>query len=172
MLRLLCPGKYYDSVCEVDLAELKREGIEGLIIDLDNTLVPRYKRETPQRIRRWLQEAILQGFRICILSNNWTTRASEIASQFKLPLLAPAGKPRQRAFLRAIKMLDVSPEQTVVIGDQIFTDILGGNRLGLKTILVVPISPQEMLHTKFLRRLERLVLKKLRERNLLKNSTE
>jgi HAD superfamily phosphatase (TIGR01668 family) len=77
-------------------------------------------------------------------------------------------KPRRRAFRRALHIMELTSQETAVIGDQIFTDVLGGNRLGLYTILVTPISEKEFIWTRLMRKLERFVLNYLKKRNMLR----
>ncbi len=167
-MKLFKPDGYYDSISSIDLAELKGVGIKGLILDLDNTLLPRDERETSDGVNNWLRAARELGFRMCIVSNNRGERVKEVARELNLPVVALAAKPCRRAFKQGLEILRVKKEETAVIGDQIFTDVLGGNLVGLKTILVVPVSPQELLHTRILRRLERIIIKKLIKQNQLK----
>ncbi len=87
----------------------------------------------------------------------------EIAKLIGIPAVYKAGKPRKRAYRKAMAMLSTTPHETMMVGDQIFTDVLGGNRLGLYTILVKPIHQQEFIGTKVMRILERLVLRQMPE---------
>lgn len=162
LLKLLYPEKFYSSVFEIDLEELKREKITGIIIDLDNTLVAWNERETTQELHRWLREVRQRGFQLCIVSNSRSTRAGEVAKELGLPIIAEAWKPRRKAFRAAMAVLGASASETAVVGDQVFTDVLGGNRMKLKTVLVVPISEKELWTTRLLRRLERRVLKRIK----------
>jgi HAD superfamily phosphatase (TIGR01668 family) len=167
LLEPFCPTAYYDSIYDIDFAELKKEGIVGLIIDLDNTLVARGSKETPNRLHEWLKKLEVEEFRVCIVSNNWASKVGVIAKKLNIPLVAQAGKPRRKAFKQGMRILGTNDTQTAVIGDQLFTDVLGGNRLGLVTILVVPIGTKELFYTKLLRHLERIILKKLQQKRML-----
>lgn len=162
LLKLLYPEKFYSSIFEIDLEELRREKITGIIIDLDNTLVAWNKRETTQELHRWLKDVRRRGFQLCIVSNSRSARAREVAKEVDLPIVAEAWKPRRKAFRAAMAILGTGIGETAVVGDQVFTDVLGGNRMNLKTVLVVPISDKELWTTKLLRRLERRVLKKIK----------
>ena len=102
------------------------------------------------------------------VSNNKKVRVSNFGRILGVPAIS-ARKPRRRAFREAMRIMNTRPETTAVIGDQIFTDVLGGNRLGLYTILVVPLSKQEFIGTRCMRHLERVVLKILARRNLLRD---
>lgn len=167
MLALFCPTAYYDSIYDIDLKELRSKNITGLIFDFDNTLIARGSRETPDGLHEWLQKLEQAGFRVCIVSNNLQSKIGAIAQSLGIPLVAQAGKPRNKAFTQGMKIMGTMASQTAVIGDQLFTDILGGNRLGLVTILVVPMGKRELLHTRLLRYLERLILTHLQHKNML-----
>ncbi len=167
MLRRFAPNEYLASAIEVDLQALKARGIEGLIVDLDNTLVPRYEDEPSEELKGWLQEVARAGLRVCIVSNNWTSRVAAIASELGVSIVKGAGKPLAKAFRQGMRILGTRPAETAVIGDQLFTDVLGGNRLGLYTVLVVPLSDKEMLHTRVLRKLECRVLDALAKRRMI-----
>lgn len=164
MLTKLYPREYCKSVLDIDLEALKRLGIRGLVVDLDNTIVARDSHVPTDELKSWLARAKSMGFKLCILSNNWMNRVSRIAKQLDLPLVARAAKPRRKAFTQAMDEIGTTVETTAVIGDQIFTDVLGGNLAGLYTILVVPISDREAPHTRVLRRLERVIMRNYHKR--------
>lgn len=167
-LKRLMPDDYYHSIYDIELTELTSRGIRGLIVDLDNTLVPRKQNHTTQKLENWLKGAKSLGLNVCIVSNNWKSRGSIFAKNLDISLVARAKKPRKSPFNKALKLLKTEENETVVVGDQIFTDILGGNRCGLHTILVVPMSKKEDLFlTKFTRQLERFVLKRLKKDNIV-----
>lgn len=163
MLEIFRPEEYYPSIFEIDLGGLKKKGIKGLIVDLDNTLLPRYEEKVPLRLLSWLKELNSQGFKAVIVSNNWSGRVTAIAAKLNLPLVAPAVKPRRGAFKRGMKVLGTAVSETAVIGDQLFTDVFGGKRCGLYTILVKPASPKEMFHTRVLRYFEKIILRRLQK---------
>ncbi len=167
MLALFCPNAYYDSIYDIDLNELKSKNIRGLIFDFDNTLIARGSRETPDGLHDWLQKVEQAGFRACIVSNNLQSKIGAVAQKLGIQLVAQAGKPRNKAFTQGMKVMGTTASQTAVIGDQLFTDILGGNRLGLVTILVVPVGKRELPHTRLLRYFERLILTRLQRKNML-----
>ncbi len=158
MKRALKPDLFLKSVHELDTALLSEKGISAIIIDIDNTLVPWDTKEPDEKVSQLVYSLLQKGFRICILSNNSKKRVEEFNKGLKLPAIYKAVKPSRNAFRRAMKLMDASPENTAVIGDQLFTDILGGNRMGLYTVLVSPISNKEFLWTMLVRRVEKLVL--------------
>ncbi|HHY37137.1 MAG TPA: YqeG family HAD IIIA-type phosphatase [Firmicutes bacterium] len=168
MLELLCPREYVNSVFSIPLGQLQARGIEGLIFDLDNTLTGWKAEEVDIKTRQWFEKLKEMGFRVCLVSNNKKDRVNNFGRLLGVPAISKARKPRRRAFREAMRIMNTRPESTAVVGDQIFTDILGGNRLGLYTILVVPLSKQEFIGTRCMRCLERLVLKALTRRKLLR----
>lgn len=159
MLAVFLPDEYVSSIYHIDLARLWDAGMRGLVTDLDNTLVAWGTQQAPQKLVAWLDHARAIGFRVCILSNNHETRVSQFANELGIPALSRARKPRSASYLKAMTMIEVQPAQTVMIGDQLFTDIWGGNRLGVYTILVSPVPGRQHRGTVVIRRIEKLVLK-------------
>lgn len=149
-----------DSVTSIDLERLRDMGIIALLIDLDNTLVPWRSTEVASEIGEWILRAKEQGFSFCIVSNTRTwKRLEHLASELQVPFVRRGLKPRRHGFRAALKLLQVEPSNAAVVGDQIFTDILGGNRLRLYTILVRPLERREFFGTRISRILENIVLK-------------
>ncbi len=168
ILRLLCPDEYLSSVKQMDLQALRARKFSALLVDLDNTLVPWRKIEVPQETREWLQSAKEHGFQICIVSNTrFPNRLKRLAKEMNLPYVRGVLKPRRGGFKEALKLLGVGPEQAIVVGDQVFTDILGGKRLGLYTILVKPISDHEFIGTMISRFFERMLLRYFKKHGML-----
>ncbi len=164
MLRkLLFPNMYVESVHHIDIEFLSEKGIRGLLFDLDNTVIPRDANVFSPEITSWFGKLLARGFKMCVVSNNGPRRLQYLAGPLELPYVCRAVKPRKRPFKRAMEIIGTSPGETAVIGDQIFTDILGGNRLGLYTILVTPMPGKEYWATELInRRLERLVIRRLK----------
>lgn len=162
----LTPDLYVKSIFHIDMDELYRRGIRAIITDLDNTLVAWDDPLPNERLLTWLKGVQSRGFSVFIVSNNSQERVRKFAEAFGVPAISKAIKPRRGAFRTACESLGVTPEQTAVVGDQIFTDVLGGNRLGLYTILVVPVSGKEFFGTKIMRAMERFVLRRLKMRGL------
>jgi len=158
MLKKLKPNQIEDSICGIDLRYLYSRGFRSIIVDLDNTITPWNKSLVEPKLHDWFSFAKHLGFKICILSNGSYRRVRLVASKLGIEAAPKKAKPMTRAFRNAIQMLEATPETTVVIGDQIFTDILGGNRFNLYTILVNPISSKEFFGTKFTRLMEKLIV--------------
>jgi HAD superfamily phosphatase (TIGR01668 family) len=151
----LTPSRVVESVKEVDPKDLKEQGITAIITDLDNTLVP------------W-QHYEVEGIKICIASNTiHTERLKQLAKTMNIPFVERVQKPRRGGFVRAMRLMKSHAENTAVFGDQIFTDVLAGNRLGLHTILLrPPLSKEEFFSTQLVRYIENGVIHRLRKRNL------
>ncbi len=168
MYRLLCPNLAVDSLFDIDLDDLAGQGIRGVIFDLDNTIIPWDSREMDAAIVAWLQNVLARGFKVAIVSNNWRGRVREIAARFGLPFVSRAYKPAKTGFRRALAELGLEAGEAAVVGDQLFTDVLGGNRLGLMTIWVKPLTAHEFIGTRIHRRIERLAVRMLRAKGLMK----
>jgi len=161
VLHLLTPDEIYPSVAAVDLERLRRRGVRALVLDLDNTLVPYGKTEPAQAVVEWLRRAQGTGMKLCILSNGRPRRVRLTAQRLGLPWIESYTKPRRRGFQEAARLLGTQPHETAILGDQLFTDVLGGRRSGFVTVLVNPVSRRELPHTRLVRLLERLVMKLL-----------
>ncbi|QJC52656.1 YqeG family HAD IIIA-type phosphatase [Paenibacillus albicereus] len=167
MFERLVPHMRVKSIYDIDLDLLARKGVKGIITDLDNTLVgSKIPLATPELIA-WLDQVRELGFQVVVVSNNHETRVSRFALPLSIPFIHAARKPSTRAFRKALVVLGLEAEQTVVIGDQMMTDVLGGKRMGLYTILVSPIAPlDEGFGTRINRVLERIALTRLRRKGL------
>ncbi|GEN34607.1 MULTISPECIES: YqeG family HAD IIIA-type phosphatase [Aneurinibacillus] len=161
---LLLPDLHVESVYDIDLFELKKRGIKGIITDLDNTLIEWDRPDATPELVKWMKELKEQGFAVVIVSNNRRTRVSKVAEPLGVPFIHQAKKPTSSAFRRATHQMGLSVHETVVIGDQLFTDVLGGKRMGFYTILVVPVAQSDGLITRFNRRMEKVALNWMRKR--------
>lgn len=141
---------------------LTARGIRGVLLDLDNTLTPWKSREISPAVAAWVAALGPAGLHACIISNALTVhRVRPVADALGLSWVTRALKPLPFGFRWGMAMMDTTPATTAVIGDQLFTDIWGGKRLGLFTVLVDPISPREALFTRLLQRpLERALGRK------------
>lgn len=156
--RALMPTEYVTSIYTIDLERLWRMGKRIILCDLDNTLVPWNHPWVPKSLQTWLDEAHQRGFHVCIVSNNRSQRVSDFSRVSGLPAVGAARKPKSAGFQKALAKFEMTADQAVMIGDQLFTDIQGANRLGLYTILVLPIHKQEWWGTRVVRSLERIVM--------------
>jgi HAD superfamily phosphatase (TIGR01668 family) len=151
------------TVYDIPLAELWDNGIRGIITDLDNTLVGAKEPLATPELIVWLEQVKAAGFKVVIVSNNNESRVKSFADPLQIPYIHRAKKPSNAAFHKALQWMGLTAEKTVVIGDQMLTDVLGGNRMGLHTILVLPIALlDEGFFTKINRRIEKILLAMMR----------
>jgi HAD superfamily phosphatase (TIGR01668 family) len=157
------------TITDINPQALKAQGIEGLILDLDNTLVLWQREDIGEAIIAWLDQVKQAGIKICLLSNSfWSKRSERIAERLQCPNVKEARKPGKSGFKRALAALGTPPHSTAIVGDQMFTDILGGNRMGIYTIMVTPMHPHEFVYTRIISRPpERLLLKYFKRRGHL-----
>jgi HAD superfamily phosphatase (TIGR01668 family) len=161
----LTPCQVVESVKELQPESLKERGIAAIITDLDNTLVPWRHYEIMPGVVEWLASLEVAGIKICIASNTiHTERLKQLAETMNIPFVDRVRKPRTGGFLRAMRLMGSGRGDTAVFGDQIFTDVLAGNRLGLHTILLrPPLSKEEFISTQMVRYVENGVIRRLRE---------
>lgn len=154
------PKEFYKKVEDIDINKYK-DRFKAMIIDHDNTLVKRGEMFLEEEVSNWLKEAN-KNFKIGVISNNKKSKLSLIEKNFKIPVLKNALKPLPHSFKKMIKILNVNNNEVILIGDQIFTDILGGNLLNLYTILVEPRDKRkDFFLTKIQRIFESFFLKKI-----------
>ncbi len=164
-LNKLNPCQVVESLKELEPETLKKQGIEAIITDLDNTLVPWRHYEIMPGVIEWLAKLEVAGIKICIASNTiHTERLKQLAETMNIPFVDRVRKPQTGGFVRAMKAMGSNAGNTAVFGDQIFTDVLAGNRLGLHTILLrPPLSREEFISTQLVRYVENGVIRRLRD---------
>ncbi|MDA3733783.1 YqeG family HAD IIIA-type phosphatase [Niameybacter massiliensis] len=158
MIKRLYPNLYLNSINEIDTVALKQEGIKGIIFDIDNTLVPYDVLDPTDEIISFFERLKSEGFQICLASNNTEDRVVRFNKGLKVFAIHKSGKPSTKSFKRALELMHLTSNQAVIVGDQIFTDVFGGNRANLKTILVKPVSEKDEWITKVKRGIERKVI--------------
>lgn len=156
--RYLRPTSFARRIHEIDVDVLRRDGVRGIIMDLDNTLVGYHLAAPDAEVAAWIAQATSRGLEVVIVTNNATPWAQGVAQELGVRCTANARKPSPRGFLAALKMLGTSHAETVVIGDQLFTDVLGAKLFGMKVILTEPIIEREQWWMRPIRVLERLIL--------------
>lgn len=169
MLKKLLPDEYVASVFDINLERLKEKGIEGLVIDIDNTLVSWDTKSADHRVLDWFAKLERLGFNVCLLSNNTKDRVTKFTELMGVPAVYRAAKPGKRAFEKAMAVMGKKRSKSAVVGDQVFTDIFGGKRLGLYSILVIPIDKREFITTRLLRKIEGVFINRMvKEGRLIK----
>lgn len=155
----LMPDMFIDDIYTLDLDEIKDLGINAFIFDIDNTLVTYDDAIAPEHTRRWFNLLHDSGFKTYLVSNNNSERVEKFARSLGEPYYAKALKPRKRRLICACLSMGVEPKHTALVGDQLFTDIYGGKRIGMYTIFVKAISDKENWFVHLKRYLERIVLR-------------
>ncbi|MGM9928596.1 MAG: YqeG family HAD IIIA-type phosphatase [Bacillus sp. (in: firmicutes)] len=167
MLKLFIPNEHVKSVFDITPESLVKRGVKGIITDLDNTLVEWDRPDATPKLMEWLKEMKAHGILVTIVSNNNEQRVRSFSDPLQIPYIHRARKPLGQAFRASLKQMGIKKEDAVVIGDQLMTDVLGGNRSGLHTILVVPVAQSDGFWTKFNRQLERRILASLRKKGMI-----
>jgi HAD superfamily phosphatase (TIGR01668 family) len=163
-LSRMFPDGYAARLEEVDLDGLAGRSVRGIIVDLDNTLVAYRDCVVLPGVARWVAEALRRDFRVVLVSNNWNERVAVIGRQLGVRTVASAMKPLPLAFLRALRVLGTRRDETVVVGDQLLTDVLGAKLMGMHAILTEPISEHGFITTRMMRVVERALLRFVKTR--------
>ena len=148
------------AVNEISTARLCDHGIRAILLDLDNTIVKWGEDTVSEEICEWIQGGRKRGLSFCLVSNSYTHRARRIADDLQIAVVAPAFKPLPFGYIQALRRLDAKTEETLMIGDQFFTDIFGARFLNIRAVWVKPLSDTDFWATRVTRCLERLVLNK------------
>ena len=157
---MLRPDAVVTSVTEVTPDFLHALGVRAVLVDLDDTLLAAGSDLLEPLFTVWLESLRLAQIPVAILSNGAHARVVRWAAELGLEGLPLTGKPRGRAFRRGLEKLGTPARETAMVGDQLFTDVLGANRAGMVSVLVTPLSPGKLPHTRVLRHLEALLLKR------------
>ena len=166
ILKRFYPDYMYDSVHDIEENFFRNNNIKFAVLDIDNTLVP-YTVKTPTKPAiDFLRRLEAEGVKFCFLSNNNEERVMLFNNNINAPYEANARKPLLSGLERVMKKTGAAKENTILIGDQIFTDVWTGKRAGIRAILVKPIEDKETLFFKFKRALERIVLEDYRKKML------
>ena len=167
MLKKFLPDEHVKSILDIQPEELKERGIKGIITDLDNTLVEWDRPNATPELIKWFEQIKKHNILVTIVSNNNELRVKEFSDPLQIPFIFRARKPMARAFNKALAEMKIKKEEAVVIGDQLLTDVLGGNRGGFHTILVVPVAQTDGFFTKFNRFTERRIMNWFRKKGMI-----
>lgn len=157
MFQRFYPDNEVDSAYDIDYETLYKKGCRGVIFDIDNTLVP-HGAPADERAVQLFARLRETGFRTVLLSNNKEPRVKSFADSVGSLYVYKAGKPGGKGYAKAMADMGTVPENTLFVGDQLFTDVWGAKKMGIVTYLVKPIHPKEEIQIVLKRRLERIVL--------------
>lgn len=157
MFNYFFPDAYVASTYVIAFDQLYREGIRGVIFDIDNTLVP-HGEPADERAKKLFRELEAMGMKSCLISNNKEPRVKMFNEEIGVKYVSNAHKPSTKNYRKAMELMGTNKEETIFIGDQLFTDVYGAKRTGIRNILVKPIHPQEEIQIVLKRYLERVVL--------------
>lgn len=154
-MQLLKPNYRFKSVLDITPADIKNSGAKIVLLDADNTLSLHGSQTPIEGVSDWISAMKSEGIGLIIISNNKKERIEPFASSLGLPFVYKGAKPLKKGFLKGCKSLGETPKKSAVIGDQLFTDVLGGNLIGAVTFLTEPIGEDTDRFIKFKRKLEK-----------------
>lgn len=157
MFKKFFPDEYLESTYKIDFEEQYRKGYRGIIFDIDNTLVP-HGAPSDQRAEKLFENLKRIGFQCCLLSNNQYQRVSSFNEKIQVHFIENAHKPSKKNYLKAMELMGTKLNNTLFVGDQLFTDVYGAKRVGIHNILVKPIHLKEEIQIVLKRKLEKIVL--------------
>ena len=157
MLQMMYPDEYLESTYQIDFEEMYNKGYRGVLFDIDNTLVP-HRAPADERAIALFRRLKEIGFQTCLISNNKEPRVKSFCEQVGSSYIYKAGKPLPKGYLEGIRKMGIKKQNTIFVGDQIFTDVFGAKRAEVYTILVKPIHPKEEIQIVLKRYLEKIVL--------------
>ncbi len=161
MIKVFFPNEYVSSVYKINLDRLIDKGIKGILFDIDNTLVPYNIEQPPIEVINFLNKVQKKGLKVILISNNTEDRIVKFNEQLQLFAIHKAKKPRRINIQKAVNIMELRTEEVAIVGDQVFTDVFGGNLTQIYTILVKPISDvHDEWITKIKRGAERKIIKK------------
>lgn len=162
------PDKYYQSIHKIDYDKLIENGIKCLLFDLDNTCVPYVDRTPSKKLKKLFEDLTEKGFKVILFSNSPKSRLEVFKKELNIDCCYSAKKPKKAKFYKVLNLYNYDLSEAAIIGDQLLTDILGGNRVGITTILVNPMSEVDMPFTKVNRFIERIIINKMTKKDIFK----
>lgn len=166
-MNYLYPDIYQKSIYTIDYDKLKKErNIKCLLFDLDNTCIPYVDKRPTAKLRDFFNELKEKGYKVIIFSNSPRSRLEVFKKELKVDCCYKAKKPFKAKFYKVLELYKYDVSETAIIGDQMMTDILGGNRVGITTILVNPLSEVDMPFTKINRFFERKAIKRMNKKDI------
>lgn len=167
MKKYFLPTSYVDDFTKITPARLNQLDVRAIIIDLDNTLVGYDEMNANDRVLEWIRLMKDNDIKVTIVSNGRKKRVSQFAMPHKIDYIFNARKPLTKNYKKAIRLMNVPKNETIMVGDQLMTDIFGANLVGMKSILVIPVKSKDGLATLLNRRIERFIMRYFRKKGLL-----
>ncbi|MCT1903839.1 YqeG family HAD IIIA-type phosphatase [Oceanobacillus sojae] len=165
MFSKFLPDEQIDQIFDLKPETLKKKGIKGIITDLDNTLVAWDVKDATPDVVSWFKTMEENDIKVTIISNNNQERVTVFSEPLGTPFVFSARKPLSRAFKTVARQMELKKEEILVVGDQLLTDVLGGNIAGFYTVLVVPVVQTDGKITKINRLIERKILKRMQNKS-------
>lgn len=161
---ILYPKIYIDNILKIDEEIIKKYKIKALLLDVDNTILY-YNRTMIKGIVEWTENMKKMEIKLCILSNsNHIEKVEKVSKTLKIPYIFFAKKPLKKGYKDALKIIKEKPENVGMVGDQIFTDVLGANRMKMISILTKPLEERDIFITKIKRPLEESIIKRFKKK--------
>lgn len=157
---LLKPDIKLHGITNITVELLNKYNINALLLDVDNTMSTHHGTILTEGLMEWIGNMQENGIKLMVLSNSKKARIEPFAARIGLPFISLGCKPLPSGYLRGVKALGEKRKNVAIVGDQIFTDVLGGNTVGVKTILLTPIKPEDGWSFKVRRHLEKKLYKK------------
>lgn len=162
---MIYPNEYFDKIDKITIEYLKKHGIKALILDMDNTLINR-SAEMPENVFNWAKELMGQGVKLIIVSNsNRKEKLEKISKLLGIKYIVFAKKPLKSGLMKAVDLLGEDVSHIAVVGDQLFTDVIGGNRCKMYTILVDALEDKDFWYTAWKRPIEKRIKEKIKNEN-------
>lgn len=157
MFKRFYPDEYMTSTYDIPFQELYSQGIRGMLFDVDNTLVP-HDAPADDKAKQLFKDLDAMGMKYCLISNNKEKRVKSFNEEIGAPYIFDAHKPSRKNYRKAMLIMGTDEATTAFVGDQLFTDVWGAKRTGMKSILVIPINPKEEIQIVVKRYVEKVVL--------------
>lgn len=157
---MLKPDAYFEKITNINYEFFNKHNIKGIILDIDNTILDLDKKAV-EGIEEWVDTIKKNNIKLCIASNSVNKeKLNNISQKLDIPYIARSLKPLKVGLKKAINIMELKPEEVAEIGDQVFTDVWGANRMKMLSILVKPLSPEKHFISEVKRKIERQVLKR------------
>lgn len=157
-MSLFMPTCLFKNISFITVPYLQQNGIKALVLDVDNTLTSHNSQQLAPEITQWLQTMKNAGIKLAIASNNTKKRVTPFASAIELEFVANSAKPLPYGLMKAKKLFGVSKKEMALVGDQVFTDVMGANLYGIKSFMVEPLAPEIKASIAFKRKLEKPIM--------------